>query len=377
MVITMLKILHCGDLHLDSPFSGLSHDQSEARRQELRDTFTYMMNYAQTENIDLVLIAGDLFDCGFVYRDTLALLSARFSALACPVVISPGNHDPYTAGSLYAGGKLPENVHVFTAKEPSRIDFPALDVSVTGYAFTSDRYEENPLDMPCPLHPKHINILLGHADLGAPLSKYAPMPVKSLEMSGFAYAALGHVHNPPKAIRVGKTTAAYCGVAEGRGFDEPGFGGARLVNIERTDHGISVSTKRLVFSHRRYMIEQVEVDGAERDEDVAEKIGERVRLQGYGPETALRVILRGAVALTYTPNVTAIAERCRGELYLLEVQDMTVPVFDADYLREDKTIRGELYRALEEKLGSADERERKTAALALQYGLGALDGNLN
>ena len=373
----MLKILHCGDLHLDSPFSGLTHELSEVRRRELRDTFTYMMNYVQTENIDLVLIAGDLFDCGFVHRDTLALLCARFSSLACPVIISPGNHDPYTPGSLYAGGKLPENVHVFSTKEPTRIDLPALDVSVTGYAFTSDRYEENPLDMLCPLHSKHINILLGHADLAVPLSKYAPLPLKSLEHSGFAYAALGHVHNPPKAIRVGKTTAAYCGVAEGRGFDEPGFGGARLVSIERTDHGIDVNTKRLVFSRRRYMIEQIEVDGAERDDDVAQKIEERITLQGYGQETALRVILQGAVALNYTPDTAALAERCRGERYLMEIRDMTTPVFDAAYLREDKTVRGELYRALEEKLGSADERERKTAALALQYGLNALDGNLN
>ena len=373
----MLKILHCGDLHLDSPFSGLTYDASENRRKELRDTFTYMMNYAQTENVDLVLIAGDLFDCGFVHRDTLALLCARFSALACPVIISPGNHDPYTAGSLYASGKLPENVHIFTEKEPSRIDLPALDVSITGYAFTSDRYEENPLDMPCPLHPKHINILLGHADLGSPFSKYAPMPLKSLEKTGFAYAALGHIHNPPKAVRVGKTTAAYCGVAEGRSFDEQGFGGARLVNIERTDHGIGVTTKRLVFSRRRYMIEQIEADGAACDEDIAKKIEERIRLQGYGQETALRVILQGAAALHYTPNTASLAERCRGELYLLEIRDMTTPIFDADYLREDKTIRGELYRVLEEKLGSADERERKTAAMALLYGLDALDGALN
>lgn len=372
----MLKILHCGDLHLDSPFSGLSHEQSETRRKELRDTFTYMMNYARTENVDLVLIAGDLFDCGFVYRDTLNLLCERFGTLDCPVVISPGNHDPYTASSLYAGGKLPENVYVFSETHLTRFDFPDIGVSVTGYAFASDRYEGNPLDAPYTLHPNHINILLGHADLAAPLSKYAPLPLKSLEKSGFSYAALGHVHNPPKAIRIGKTTAAYCGVAEGRGFDEPGYGGARLVKIERTDYGIDVTTKRMVFSQRRYMIEQIEVDGAEREEDVAAKIEERIRLQSYGKETALRVILRGAVALNYAPNTVALAERCQGELYLLEVQDMTTPVFDADYLREDKTIRGELYRALEEKLGSADERERKTAALALQYALNALDGNL-
>ena len=125
------------------------------------------------------------------------------------------------------------------------------------------------------------------------------------------------------------------------------------------------------------MIEQVDVDGAERDEDVAARIEERIALQGYGQETALRVILRGAVAMSYTPNTAALTERCRGERYLLEVKDMTSPIFDADYLRQDKTIRGELFRALEEKLGSGDERERKTAALALQYGLKALDGNLN
>ena len=373
----MIRILHCGDLHLDSPFSSLTHEKSEMRCRELRETFTYMMNYAMSENIDLVLIAGDLFDSGFVFRDTLSLLCARFSALACPVVISPGNHDPYTADSLYAAGKLPENVHVFSSETPARFDFPAIGVSVTGYAFTSDRYESNPLDAPMPLHPKHINVLLGHADITSPISKYAPIPLRSLEKSGFAYAALGHVHNPPRAIRIGKTTAAYSGVAEGRSFDEQGFGGARLVTVERTDHGISVTTKRLVFSHRRYMIEQVEVDGAERDEDVADKIGERIRLQGYGPETALRVVLRGAVALNYTPDIEGIAEQCRGELYLLEVQDMTSPIFDAAYLREDKTIRGELYRALESQLNSEDERQRKVASLALQYGLKALDGNLN
>lgn len=372
----MLKILHCGDLHLDSPFSGLTHARSEARREELRDTFTYMMNYAQSEHIDLLLIAGDLFDSGFVHRDTLTLLCERFAALSCPVLISPGNHDPYTATSLYASGKLPPNVHVFSSALPARRDYPELGVSVTGYAFTSDRYEGNPLDAPYELHPEHLNVLLGHADLNAPLSKYAPLPLRSLEKSGFAYAALGHVHNPPRAVRVGKTTVAYCGVGEGRSFDEPGFGGARLCTIDRTDHGIDVTTKRLIFSRRRYMIEQIDVDGAERDEDIAVRIRERIALQGYGQETSLRVVLRGAVALQYTPDTERLAEQCAGELYLLQVKDLTTPVFDADYLRQDKTIRGELFRTLEDQLNSDDEQKRKTAALALQYALSALDGNL-
>ena len=38
-----MKILHSGDLHLDTPFSFLDERQAEIRKNELRAAFTSMM----------------------------------------------------------------------------------------------------------------------------------------------------------------------------------------------------------------------------------------------------------------------------------------------------------------------------------------------
>ena len=92
-----IRILHMGDVHLDSPFSALGVDESESRRRELRGTFTSILYLAKEKNIDLVLISGDLFDDGYATGETVELLCSQFAALPdCRFVIAPGNHDPFT-----------------------------------------------------------------------------------------------------------------------------------------------------------------------------------------------------------------------------------------------------------------------------------------
>lgn len=58
----MLKILHCADLHLDSPFKSGNAGKSEVRRRELRGTFSSLIMYIKTNKIDIALMSGDLFD---------------------------------------------------------------------------------------------------------------------------------------------------------------------------------------------------------------------------------------------------------------------------------------------------------------------------
>ena len=97
-----IKIVHMGDLHLDSPFSSLSLDKSEVRRRELRAAFTSILYYIRESKVDLALISGDLFEDGYATAETAELLCAQFaSAPDCRFVIAPGNHDPFTRGSLY------------------------------------------------------------------------------------------------------------------------------------------------------------------------------------------------------------------------------------------------------------------------------------
>ena len=56
----MIKILHTGDFHLDSPFTGVDLPTGERLRDELRKIFIDVVELAGAH--DMMLIAGDLFD---------------------------------------------------------------------------------------------------------------------------------------------------------------------------------------------------------------------------------------------------------------------------------------------------------------------------
>lgn len=139
----MAKILHIADVHLDSPFSLLDPQKSQARRNELRGTFTSAMMYAKMEKYDIVIIAGDLFDCEFVTRETMDLITSQFAANPnCKFVIAPGNHDFYSSASPYSKTKFPENVYIFTSETLTCFRFDDIGVDVYGYAFTGEKWKK-------------------------------------------------------------------------------------------------------------------------------------------------------------------------------------------------------------------------------------------
>ncbi len=364
----MVKIFHTGDLHLDSPFSGCDVKESDKRREECRASFASALKKAALDGCNIILIAGDLFDCGYVTAETVSRAFAAIADCGIPVVISPGNHDPYGKGSIYDRQERPGNLFVFSSPELSRFDFDDIGLSVHGYAFTSDRMDASPLTHGIELHEKNVNVLLAHADIYSPLSKYAPISPLALEASGFDYAALGHVHKAEPPVKMGKTLVAYCGFPEGRGFDELGFGGALEVTL---DNG-TVSAERVILSDKRYMIEELDVTGATSNEEISSSLASLISSKGYGKETSLRVILEGAVSPSLTVSLSPSASALG--LALIEIENGTSPIYDAEFLESDITLRGALYRQLLPSLNSPDPHTKKVAAEALRIGLSALDG---
>lgn len=363
----MIKILHCADLHLDSPFSGLDPIQSEARREEQRELLRNLICYIRNQRIDLVLIAGDLFDSGYTNSKTVKYAADLLATVGCPVVISPGNHDPYTPNGIYSSG-FPENVHIFDKKELSSFNFDSLGITVWGYAFTSPAYEEHPLACEYTLDTDRLNLLCAHADIIQSLSKYAPISPRELDDSAFDYAAFGHVHNAPEMGSYNGTLAAYSGCAEGRSFDELDFGGAILLEID----GKKINASKVRLAKRRYMIEEIDVTGVESDAETVEKIRQRIAIKNYKDDTSLRVMLYGSVSSEYAPSAERIKEAISG-LYSLDVKDETLPTLDEELLAQDVSVRGEFYRTLLKTIREGTEEERKTAVLALRLGLAALD----
>ncbi len=367
----MIKILHTGDIHLDSPFAGLDRDVAKQRRRELRETFSRMMAYAKSSAVNLVLIAGDLFDKRFATRETVELICKEFAMLDCPVVISPGNHDPADGKGVWHGGNLPDNVHVFTEDTLSRFSFPEIGVNVYGYAFTSHDMTTQPIVGEFVRDRSQINILLCHADMASPVSTYAPISKMQIEAFGADYTALGHIHNGEAySGNEGGFEYAYCGCPEGRDFGECGTKGAIIVEIGDDPSDRSVKVTRKAFCKRRYEDVTVPVDGASTMSDICSAAKNAVA--GADDKTVLRITLTGTVdpSLEIDPEGVRSALSEVGEV---TVRDKTSP--SLAFSEDDPTVRGEFCRVLAPLLGSSDPAEREKAVLALKMGLTALSGN--
>ena len=313
--------------------------------------------------------AGDCFDTTTPEPGSVQRFFNLLGKQPVPSVIAPGNHDYYQRGGFYDTVTIPENVHLFKDPALSSFDFPELGATVYGYAFTGDTMPTPDLGRSIERAHDRINVLLAHADLISPISKYAPISAGQLERTGFLYAALGHVHKPTKPRRCGHTIAAYSGFFAGRGFDEPGAGQANFVEIKAKDIVITP----MVTDADRFEIRTLDCTGAATTEDVRSKVEAYLAAEDLPADTALRLHLTGQVVTGCRADKAAIA-RLGKSLALFEVEDETLPIYNAEYLEKDPGMKGAFYRAMVAHLQSENEQERAIAAEALRLGFAALSG---
>ena len=76
-----LKILHTADLHLDSPFEYMSAAHAVIRRSEQRQLLDRLADLARINNVDIVLMSGDLFESAMTYAETEEQLARSLRAL--------------------------------------------------------------------------------------------------------------------------------------------------------------------------------------------------------------------------------------------------------------------------------------------------------
>ena len=99
-----VRIVHTSDLHLDTSFSGSGFPSrlGDRKREAIRATLRRILETARDEQVDLVLIAGDLFEHERITPDTVEFLKRQLESVdPIRVFMAPGNHDPYLRGSPY------------------------------------------------------------------------------------------------------------------------------------------------------------------------------------------------------------------------------------------------------------------------------------
>lgn len=363
----MVKIFHCADIHLDSPFSLYSPREAEKRRTELRAAFTSALMYAREKRADIFIISGDLFDSEYVTRDTRELLLREFAKCGdMKIFISPGNHDPLTPSSLYATAEFPENVHIF-GSERECVHLDDLGVDVYGFAFTGKNYLSSPVAGWSIKDKSRINILVCHGDTSGG-SATGPISRQEIANSGFDYIALGHIHKPTGLQSENGVYYAYPGCIEGRGFDELGYKGAMFGTLEKGNADIQL--KR--FSKSRYELATADISDAREKLEALDMIRNSIRQ--YTDDTALRLTLVGEVKSAFVILPNEIGKGCEYPYYI-EIIDKTFVAPDLGELEQSNTLKGVFVRKMLERMSTLDKEseEYRICALAMKYGIAALE----
>lgn len=356
-----IKILHAADLHLDSPFEGLPEGKAAQRRQEQRELLGKIAEIVQTQEIQLVLLSGDLLDSDSAYAETGEELLSALRTMSVPVFIAPGNHDCYTAGSPYAKLDFPGNVHIFRRNEMECVELPELGVRVWGAAFT-DKYSAGLLEGFCAEKAEDtLDVMCIHGDVN-PASRYNPITEEQIAASNMNYIALGHTHLESGLRKSGKTYYAWPGCPEGRGFDETGDKHIYIVGIVDDETRIMPVS----VAGRRYEILPVELEGREPMTAIDEVINDDTSRDIY------RIILRGETE--EAPDISNLRIALESRFYSLQLRDETHLVKDIWEKAGEDSLRGIFLAKLKEAYNKAyNETEREKIMQAVRWGLAALD----
>jgi DNA repair protein SbcD/Mre11 len=274
--IQPFRFLHTGDLHLDSPFEGVSAAAPTPVVAVLRDATTEawrnVVRTAIEERVDFVVVAGDVFEnhsptlLGQTrFRDGLAELAER--GIASFVV--HGNHDPLDGRSWAPSLAFPSLTHRFgtsavesvpalrDGREIARVYGRSFDRSAVTANYAAGYHRE--ADAPFAIGLLHTNVgdRPGHGN-------YAPCSIDDLRASGMDYWALGHIHKPGVVIAA-DPLAIYCGIPQGRDPGELGPRGCFLVDVNATGTPSArfVATDTVRWQH----VEQA-IDGMADDESL-------------------------------------------------------------------------------------------------------------
>ncbi|WP_108064343.1 exonuclease SbcCD subunit D C-terminal domain-containing protein [Poseidonibacter lekithochrous] len=119
-----MKVLHTSDWHIGQKFMGKS------REEEHKAFLSWVVEIIKKENIDVLIVAGDIFDTGNPPNYALELyynfLKQLFSIENLYVIITAGNHD--SISTLKAPKQLLEfmNVHVITSGDEDENELIAI-----------------------------------------------------------------------------------------------------------------------------------------------------------------------------------------------------------------------------------------------------------
>lgn len=231
-----MKFIHISDIHFGKTYKNKDIEISKLLINEQRNAFKKMVQIAISNDVEAVLIAGDMFhttkvsfaDEQFVHGEFKKLEEAEVQVFYCS-----GNHDFTNAESSVRKLRFLENIHTFFDESYSAIVIEGR-YRVVGCGH-DNKHEMRDLISDFPQYNDGIpTIGLGHSMINSALSDgsegaYMASSVEAIQKSGYDYWALGHIH---KAGKVHESIECYySGSLSGLSSKEAGDKGGFIIDF--------------------------------------------------------------------------------------------------------------------------------------------------
>ncbi len=230
-----MRFIHAADLHIDSPLRGLSRYEGapvDRLRGATRQALEGMVELAISEEVDFVVIAGDLYDRDWQDFHTGLFVRKQMVRLGhhdIKVFIVQGNHD--AQGVISRQVPWPDNVKIFSSRKAETVKLDELGVAIHGHSFPDREVPEDLVPGYPDMEAGHFNIGILHTSLAGAIGHdtYAPTTLANLSAKGYDYWALGHVHT--REVVSEQPRVVYPGNIQGRHARETGPKGCELVSV--------------------------------------------------------------------------------------------------------------------------------------------------
>ncbi len=371
-----MKFLHTADIHIGARFQGLGARGKEQRKQ-IKDTFKKVIDTAIAENVDAVLISGDLFDSNIQGQNDIDFVVEQFKRLESkdiPVCLIGGTHDFISSNSVLKKAKLNEvlkNTYLLDKYKPF-IKLDNLDLTVYGVSLTSNKSPKSPLkDLPKDGKSKFsVGMVHGSFDTGQVDKDDWVFTSGEIESNGLNYLACGHWHSYFE-IPTKKVKALYPGSPELIAIDQKDSGNVVIVEIDPSG---KVKTEKKKVGKRKYEKFVVDAEKAFKGDYLKIELSKRAN-----PDLILDVEINGMINIEVKVQVKVqeIMEELEDRFFRLRIKDnshIKLDEIDSSKYPENVTI-GKFVRAIQEKIERAEnEGQKGIAEEALQLGVALLSG---
>ncbi|MCH8506778.1 MAG: DNA repair exonuclease [Ectothiorhodospiraceae bacterium] len=312
-----MRILHTADWQHGLKLRFLSGETAARLRTQRFDTIRRMAELAREHAVDLVVVAGDVFDDNGVGGDTLQQASDALRTFGdIPVILIPGNHDPATPDSALLRLEAPYNVRVCTDRKP----VPVAGGTVYPCPLARRHERDDPTAwLPAREEGEGIRIAVAHGGAIA-FSESTETPnlidVPAVIAKGFDYLALGDWHGVYRA----DPRAWYSGAHEPTRFKEQTPGYALLVEIGAP--GAEPRVEQVQVARTRWLRHEQEF----HDDTQVEEFRAWLDALPERSWTLLELELRGQLSLSARSALEALLEDYAERLACLRLAEDAVSV---------------------------------------------------